>query len=106
MSIGVALPSWIFAKDKKTAPLVLLALAFAGLALPILGIAFYLWRSEGYVGANQVRCLRALQPCRRMRLRRTAANLGTHSSSLFRLEMFSTARITENMCACALSRSD
>ena len=54
MSIGVALPSWIFAQDKKTAPLVLLMLAFAGLALPILSIAFYLWRSEGYVGANKV----------------------------------------------------
>jgi translocation protein SEC63 len=54
MSIGIALPTWFFAKDKKTAPLVLLFLAFSGLAVPILAISLYLWRSEGYVGANQV----------------------------------------------------
>lgn len=55
MNIGVALPEWVFAQDRRTAPLVLLALVFAGLALPILGIALYLHRAQGKVGANQVR---------------------------------------------------
>lgn len=54
MSIGIALPPFFFTKDKKVAPLVLLVLAFCGLALPILAMALYLWRSEGWVGANKV----------------------------------------------------
>ena len=54
MKIGVALPDWIFTSNKRTAPLVLLALSFLGLAVPILAAAAYLWRSEGYVGANKV----------------------------------------------------
>lgn len=54
MKIGVALPSWIFAEDKRFAPLVLLILAFLGLCMPILLIALYLWRTEGFVGNNRV----------------------------------------------------
>jgi hypothetical protein len=54
MNIGVALPEWVFASDRRTAPLVLLALVFAGLAVPILAIAVYLHRAEGKVGANRV----------------------------------------------------
>ena len=57
MSIGIALPPLFFTKDKRVAPLVLLILAFCGLALPILAMAVYLWRSEGYVGANKVCCM-------------------------------------------------
>lgn len=53
MSIGVALPEWIFASG-KTAPLVLLALVFVGLAVPILVIAYYLNNADRYVGANKV----------------------------------------------------
>lgn len=53
MSIGVALPEWIFASG-KTAPLVLLALVFIGLAVPILIIAYYLNNAERYVGTNKV----------------------------------------------------
>jgi hypothetical protein len=55
MNIGVALPEWVFAQNRRTAPLVLLALVFTGLALPILAIALYLHRAQGKVGANQVR---------------------------------------------------
>lgn len=54
MNIGVALPEWVFAQDRRTAPLVLLGLVFAGLALPILAIALYLHRAQGKIGVNQV----------------------------------------------------
>lgn len=35
MDVGVALPEWFFAKDKKKAPLVLLALVGCGIMLPL-----------------------------------------------------------------------
>jgi hypothetical protein len=54
MIIQVALPDWFFPSDKKFAPLVLLGLAFLGLAAPILAVSLYLWCSEGYVGANKI----------------------------------------------------
>jgi hypothetical protein len=54
MIIQVALPDWFFPSDKKSAPLVLLGLAFLGLAAPILSVSLYLWRSEGYVGMNKI----------------------------------------------------
>lgn len=54
MTIGVALPDWIFASDRRTAPLVLLGLVFLGLAIPILIISWFLHSTEGYVGANRV----------------------------------------------------
>jgi hypothetical protein len=62
MNIGVALPEWVFAQDRRTAPLVLLALVFAGLALPILAIALYLHRAQGKVGANQVCAVTPVYP--------------------------------------------
>ena len=54
LDIGIALPEWIFSKDRNTAPLVLGGLVGLGILLP-LGIAsWYLLRSNKFTGPNNV----------------------------------------------------
>lgn len=54
LDIGIALPEWIFSKDRNTAPLVLGGLVGLGILLP-LGIAsWYLLRSNKLVGPNNI----------------------------------------------------
>jgi hypothetical protein len=79
MNIGVALPEWVFAQNRRTAPLVLLALVFTGLALPILAIALYLHRAQGKVGANQVRS--SLFPM--TKYLHSSSGVGTSSAEIF-----------------------
>eukprot|EP00873_Tetraselmis_striata_P025823 jgi/Tetstr1/446087/TSEL_033688.t1 len=54
MNIGVAMPSFLFTADKKTAPLMLLGLVGFGILLPLVVAACYLTRSNKYAGPNQV----------------------------------------------------
>lgn len=54
MDVGVALPTWLFTKDSKLAPLMLLGLVFCGILLP-LGIAsWHMLNSNKYTGPNGV----------------------------------------------------
>jgi translocation protein SEC63 len=54
MNIGVAMPSFLFNADKKTAPLMLLGLVGFGILLPLIVAACYLTKSNKYAGPNQV----------------------------------------------------
>jgi translocation protein SEC63 len=40
MNIGVALPDWMFAKDKTTAPLMLLLLVGGGILAPLVAASW------------------------------------------------------------------
>jgi translocation protein SEC63 len=63
MNIGVALPSWMFSKDRKTAPLMLLALVGGGILLPLAAVSYVMLqvgagagegggRDEGWCGGR------------------------------------------------------
>lgn len=54
MQLGIALPEWFFTKDKKTAPLMLLALVGGGILLPLGFVSWYVLSSNKYVGPNQI----------------------------------------------------
>lgn len=54
LDIGIALPEWIFSKDRNTAPLVLGGLVGLGILLPLGVAAWYLLRSNKLVGPNNV----------------------------------------------------
>lgn len=53
-SVSVALPEWLFSKDKDAAPLILLALLAGGIVAPLAGAAWYLTRSTRRTPGNQV----------------------------------------------------
>jgi translocation protein SEC63 len=54
MNIGVALPDWMFAKDKKMAPIMLFCLVFVGILLPLAVASWYMLNSNRYIGANNI----------------------------------------------------
>lgn len=54
LDIGIALPEWIFSKDRNTAPLVLGGLVGLGILLPLGVAAWYLLRSNKFTGPNNV----------------------------------------------------
>lgn len=54
MSMGIALPEWVFARDGKNAPLLLAVLVGAGVLLPLAAAAWFLLRAEDMAGADQV----------------------------------------------------
>lgn len=56
MSMGIALPEWVFAKDSKNAPIVLALLVGGGVLLPLIAAAWFLLRAENIEGADQVVC--------------------------------------------------
>lgn len=51
MNIGIALPSWMFSKDKKTAPLMLLALVGGGILLPLAIVSYYMLQVRTVAGS-------------------------------------------------------
>lgn len=54
LDIGIALPEWIFSKDRNTAPLVLAGLVLFGILLPLGVASWYLLRSNQFTGPNNV----------------------------------------------------
>ncbi|GFR50266.1 hypothetical protein Agub_g12453, partial [Astrephomene gubernaculifera] len=54
MDVGVALPTWLFTKDSKVAPLMLLGLVFCGILAPLGVASWYMLRSNRYTGPNGV----------------------------------------------------
>ena len=54
LDIGIALPEWIFSKDRNTAPLVLAGLVMFGILLPLGVASWYLLRSSNFTGPNHV----------------------------------------------------
>lgn len=54
MNLGVALPDWMFAKDKKAAPLMLLGLVGCGILLPLGLMSWYMLSSSKFSGPNQI----------------------------------------------------
>lgn len=54
MSMGIALPEWVFAKDSKNAPIILALLVGCGVLLPLVAAAWFLLRAENIEGADQV----------------------------------------------------
>lgn len=52
--MGVALPSFMFAKDKSAAPLMLLALVGVGILLPLVLASWYMLSSNRFSGPNNV----------------------------------------------------
>lgn len=54
LDIGIALPEWIFSKDRNTAPLVLAGLVLFGILLPLGVASWYLLRSNKFTGPNHV----------------------------------------------------
>ncbi len=54
MDVGIALPEWIFPKDKKVAPLLLLALVGFGILLPLVAVSWHMLSSNRFTGPNGV----------------------------------------------------
>eukprot|EP00878_Enallax_costatus_P024760 GHUV01026445.1.p1 GENE.GHUV01026445.1~~GHUV01026445.1.p1 ORF type:complete len:636 (+),score=256.18 GHUV01026445.1:447-2354(+) len=54
INLGVALPDWMFAKDKKAAPLMLLGLVGCGILLPLGIMSWYMLSSSKFTGPNQI----------------------------------------------------
>ncbi|KXZ42319.1 hypothetical protein GPECTOR_162g134 [Gonium pectorale] len=54
MDVGVALPTWLFTKDSKVAPLMLLGLVFVGILAPLAAVSIYMFNSNRYSGPNGV----------------------------------------------------
>ncbi|GIL87084.1 hypothetical protein Vretimale_14247 [Volvox reticuliferus] len=54
MNVGVALPTWLFTKDSKVAPLMLLGLVGFGILLPLGVVSWYMLNSNRYSGPNGV----------------------------------------------------
>lgn len=50
MNMGVALPSWMFNKDKKAAPIMLLGLVGGGILLPLAIVSYYMLKVCGCLG--------------------------------------------------------
>jgi translocation protein SEC63 len=49
-NIGIALPSWMFNKDRKTAPLLLLGLVGGCILLPLAIVSYYMLKVRGAGG--------------------------------------------------------
>lgn len=54
MNLGIALPQWMFSKDKKAAPLMLLGLVGGGILLPLGLMSWYMLSSSKFTGPNQI----------------------------------------------------
>ncbi|BDA43749.1 Translocation protein SEC63 homolog [Coccomyxa sp. Obi] len=54
LNMGVALPEWIFSRDKNAAPVILISLIGICVLLPLIVAACYLLRSNKYMGPNNV----------------------------------------------------
>eukprot|EP00197_Chlamydomonas_leiostraca_P010453 CAMPEP_0202862194 /NCGR_PEP_ID=MMETSP1391-20130828/3321_1 /ASSEMBLY_ACC=CAM_ASM_000867 /TAXON_ID=1034604 /ORGANISM="Chlamydomonas leiostraca, Strain SAG 11-49" /LENGTH=714 /DNA_ID=CAMNT_0049541695 /DNA_START=168 /DNA_END=2313 /DNA_ORIENTATION=+ len=54
VNVGVALPEWVFAKDKKVAPLMLLGLVGCGILLPLVVASWYMLSSNRFAGPNNI----------------------------------------------------
>jgi translocation protein SEC63 len=54
MNLGVALPEWMFTKDSKAAPLMLLVLVGGGIILPMALMSWYMLSSSKFTGPNQI----------------------------------------------------
>ncbi len=54
MDVGVALPTWLFTRDSKLAPLMLLGLVFCGILLPLGVASWHMLNSNKYSGPNGV----------------------------------------------------
>lgn len=54
INLGIALPEWMFNKDKKTAPLMLLALVGCGILLPLGVMSWYMLKNDQFVGPNRI----------------------------------------------------
>ena len=54
LNMGVALPEWIFSRDKHAAPVILISLIGICILLPLIAAACYLLRSNKYMGPNNV----------------------------------------------------
>jgi translocation protein SEC63 len=54
MNLGVALPEWMFTKDSKAAPLMLLVLVGGGILLPMALMSWYMLSSSKFTGPNQI----------------------------------------------------
>ncbi|EIE19320.1 hypothetical protein COCSUDRAFT_48909 [Coccomyxa subellipsoidea C-169] len=54
LNMGVALPEWIFSRDKHAAPVILISLIGICILLPLIVAACYLLRSNKYMGPNNV----------------------------------------------------
>ncbi len=54
LDLGIALPEWMFMQDNRSAPIMLLALVFGGILLPLGAAACYIFRSNKFMGPNNV----------------------------------------------------
>jgi translocation protein SEC63 len=54
MRMNIALPEWVFAKDSKTAPLLLGLLVAGGVLAPLVAACIFLWRAGNVVGVADV----------------------------------------------------
>lgn len=54
LDIGIALPEWMFSRDSRSAPIMLLALVSLGILAPLSIAACYIFRSNKYLGPNNV----------------------------------------------------
>ncbi|GBF89855.1 hypothetical protein Rsub_02559 [Raphidocelis subcapitata] len=54
MNMGVALPSWMFNKDRKTAPLLLLGMVGGFILLPLALTSYYMLKGDSYSGPNRI----------------------------------------------------
>jgi hypothetical protein len=54
LSMGVALPEWLFSKDNKMAPLMLMVLVGCGILLPLSVVSWYMLSSDQYEGPNRI----------------------------------------------------
>lgn len=54
MNLGVALPEWMFTKDSKAAPLMLLLLVGGGILAPMAFMSWYMLSSSKFTGPNQI----------------------------------------------------
>ncbi|KAG2441769.1 hypothetical protein HXX76_003382 [Chlamydomonas incerta] len=54
LDVGVALPTWLFTKDSRAAPLMLLALVGVGILLPLGVVSWHMLNSNRYSGPNGV----------------------------------------------------
>ncbi len=54
LNLGVALPAWMFTKDSKAAPLMLLALVGGGILAPLALVSWLMLRDSKYTGPNRI----------------------------------------------------
>lgn len=48
-NIGIALPAWMFSKDKKTGPIILVALVGGCILLPLAAVSYHMLKVRGRV---------------------------------------------------------